>query len=292
MRRIFEGVRRYVLEAAEPFIVKANHTAAYYKCFRGQGLGEPLQTVTQSPGFSLVAPSLITNTSGHAPGAVRGPLPTITTGNHHALVSAWIAKHYTGVVGSDAREPLSTVTTTDHNALVSAHIQRDFGQSVGHGCDSPMGTVTGGGGGHAAVVSSHLSKLYGTAVGQDARRPMPTVTAGGNHVAEVRAFLTKYFGTAVGHDPREPLHTVTARQRFGLVTIQGEPWQIADIGMRMLSPRELFRAQGFCDDYVIDIEIDDRPITKAEQVRCAGNSVCPDMADALVRANVRAGVAA
>lgn len=256
MRRIFDGVRRYVLEAAEPFLIQTGYGEREGQTPRVPGLDKPLGTV-------------------------------VAGGCKHALVAPWIAKHYGGVVGSDIRHPLATVTTTDHNALVSVHVQRDFGQSVGHGCAEPMGTVTGGGGGHAALVASHLSKLYGTCRdGQDVRRPMPTVTAGGGHVAEVRAFLAKYYGTATGQDAREPLHTVTARHRFGVVMVYGEPWQIVDIGMRMLSPRELFLAQGFDSDYVIDIEIEGRSISKAAQIRCAGNSVCPDMADALVRANV------
>lgn len=286
MRRIFAGVRRYVLEAAEPFLV------SYYSqdAFRGQGLDDPLRTISTENRFAVVAPTMIQTGYGERKGqaprvpGLDKPLGTVVAGGcKHALVSAWIAKHYSGVVDSGARDPLSTVTTTDHNALVAAHIQRDFGHSVGHGCEVPMGTVTGGGGGKSALVTSHLSKLYGTCRhGQ----------AGGNHVAEVRAFLIKYFGTAVGQGLDDPLHTVTSKPRFGVVMVHGEPYQIMDIGMRMLSPRELFRAQGFGDDYVIDVEVDGKPISKAAQVRCAGNTVCPDMGEALVRANSRVEVGA
>jgi DNA (cytosine-5)-methyltransferase 1 len=120
--------------------------------------------------------------------------------------------------------------------------------------------------------------------------PVPTITAGGWHVGEVRAFLMKYYGT--DQDPRldAPLHTLTTRDRFCVVTVDldGEPWAIADIGMRMLTSRELFRAQGFPDSYVIDPECNGKPLTKTAQVRLAGNSVCRDVAYALVLANAGA----
>jgi hypothetical protein len=132
-------------------------------------------------------------------------------------------------------------------------------------------------------------KMRGTcAHGQKVDEPMPTITSGGNHVAEVRAFLIKYFGT--DQDPRleEPLHTVTTKDRFGLVivTIAGEDYVIVDIGMRMLTPRELFNAQGFPPTYIIDRDAEGRPMTKTSQVARCGNSVSPPVAKALAAANV------
>ncbi|WP_425129438.1 DNA cytosine methyltransferase [Burkholderia gladioli] len=132
---------------------------------------------------------------------------------------------------------------------------------------------------------SHLVKLRNNQFGQDARDPMPTLTAGGGHVGEVRAFLVKYYGTADGAQLAEPLHTVPTHDRFGLVTIHGEDYAIVDIGMRMLTPRELARAQGFPDSYVLAPEVDGKPLSKSSQVRMIGNSVCPDVAEALIRAN-------
>ncbi len=116
---------------------------------------------------------------------------------------------------------------------------------------------------------------------------MPTVTAGGNHIGEVRAFLIKYYGQGCGQTLNEPAATATTKDRFGLVQvmIHGEPYIITDIGMRMLSPRELFRAQGFDDSYIIDVEANGRRITKTDQVRCCGNSVCPPVVKALVESN-------
>lgn len=115
--------------------------------------------------------------------------------------------------------------------------------------------------------------------------PLHTVSAQGMHHAEVRAFLIKYYGADQDPQMLDPLHTVTTRDRFGLVMVKGEPYAIVDIGLRMLSPRELYRAQGFPDTYIIDRGADGRPLTKTAQVRMCGNSVCPPLAKAIVAAN-------
>ena len=131
------------------------------------------------------------------------------------------------------------------------------------------------------------------------RRPSGTLVHAGGLIellryreeppALVSAFLVKYYGTAAGQSLFGPLHTVTSKDRFALVAIAGEQYRIADIGMRMLTPRELFRAQGFRDDYRINIEFDGRPFTKTSQIRMAGNSVCPPMSAVLVNANLAGG---
>ncbi len=115
---------------------------------------------------------------------------------------------------------------------------------------------------------------------------MPTITAGGLHVGEVRAFLTKYYGSDIGQALDIPLHTVTTKDRFGLITIKGENYQIADIGMRMLQPHELFAAQGFPAGYVIDRDANGVKYSKAKQVARCGNAVPPPFAEQLVRANL------
>jgi DNA (cytosine-5)-methyltransferase 1 len=129
--------------------------------------------------------------------------------------------------------------------------------------------------------------MYGTTTGQRADEPVHTVTAGGFHLGEVRAFLLKYYGSADnGQSLNEPLHTATAKARFGLVTIHGEDYQIVDIGMRMLEPHELFAAQGFPPDYIIDAKVNGKKCTKADQVARCGNAVPPAFARALVMANL------
>ncbi|KAA5605518.1 DNA cytosine methyltransferase [Roseospira marina] len=263
--------------------------------------GSPLRTITTGGGMAMVAPTLVQTGYGERPGqaprvpGLDKPLGTaVASGAKHALVSAFLARHYGDQgqrPGTPLDEPTSTVTAVDHNSLVTAHIQRQFGQSVGSATDAPLGTVTGGGGGKAAVCAAHLTQFRGSNQGNggDITAPAPTVTGQGTHVGLIAPFLTRYYGeggqwAAVD----DPLCTVTTKDRMSLVTVHldGVPYVVTDIALRMLSPRELFRAQGFPDDYRIDIEIDGRPVSKAQQVRCAGNSVCPPLAAALVTANV------
>lgn len=186
------------------------------------------------------------------------PLRTLcaeTKGGHFALVSAFLAKHYGGNYtgpGTSLAEPLHTVTTTDHNALVT----------------------------------SHLIKLQQNSIGQDLREPLHTVMAGATRFGEVRAFLMKYYGTGDGQSLDEPMHTVTTKDRMALVMIKGEPYQIVDIGMRMLEPHELYAAQGFPANYIHSHTAAGKRLSKAAQVRMCGNSVCPPVAAALVRANL------
>lgn len=338
LRRIAKGIQRFVIDAAQPFIV--------------------------------------TNTTGHAPTAINGQLPTQTTGNHHylcspkltpfitehanasnqrnmpadeplrticaevkgghfAIVAPVIAPFTIGVGGpkysakpKSVEKPFNTVVTTAHSYVIAPVIARQFGKSVGHPVTEPSGSITAGGGGKSqlvtafmtkfrngsvgfqlsepvhtitacgeqkrlgtanthALVTSNLVKLRGTCKdGQPVTEPMPTITAGGNHVGEVRAFLLKYYGTNIGHQVTEPLQTITTKHRFGLVMVHGEPYEIVDIGMRMLEPHELFAAQGFPADYVISVDQNGKPIPKAKQVARCGNAVPPPFAEALVRANL------
>jgi DNA (cytosine-5)-methyltransferase 1 len=258
----------------------------------------PLGTVLASGGNQAVAAVHLTKFRQNSIGSFADePVHTITagggtterpgTGGAIGVVAAFLAKHYTGVVGSDVGTPIGTVTAADHHSLVTAHLQRDMGKSVGHAATAPLGTITAGGGGKAALVTSHLAKLRGTSQdGQSVETPLHTVSAGGTHHAEVRAFLMAYYGTDQSPQIDRPLPTVTARDRFGLVTVHGQDYQIVDIGLRMLSPRELFRAQGFPDTYIIgDDPARGLSLTKSAQVRMCGNSVCPPMSEALVRAN-------
>jgi len=252
LRRIAKGVMRYIINTAEPFIV--TYYGSKGEDFRGQ--------------------------------AITSPLATQTTENRHALVTAFLAKHYGGVVGCSLDRPLGTITSVDHHSLVTANLVRQFGNSIGSGADEPVGSITAGGMGKTGLVTSHLIKLRGTCRdGQRVGAPAPTITASGLHVGEVRSFLLKYYGRDNAVSTRESMHTVTTKEHFGLVTVHGQEYQIVDIGMRMLTPRELFRAQGFPDSYVIDPEFRGKPLTKTAQVRMCGNSVCPHPAAALVQAN-------
>jgi DNA (cytosine-5)-methyltransferase 1 len=293
-RRIAKGVMRYVVDSPNPFIVRIGHTG-HGDAGKVRSVGEPLSTVTSKNEHLLVSP-MVTKYHGESAGSGGGePFPTITANSFHkrpggcppvALVQAFLAKHYGGVVGSDLREPIGTVTSVDHHSVVSAAlvgVGARAGQSRPRDLREPVATVTAKY--DTALVTSHLVKLRGSNVGSPASEPLHTVSAQGMHHGEVRAFLIKYYGT--DQDPRltEPMHTIPTKDRFGLVMVKGEPYTIVDIGLRMLTPRELYRAQGFPESYIIDRGADGRPLTKTAQVRMCGNSVCPPLARAIVAAN-------
>jgi DNA (cytosine-5)-methyltransferase 1 len=262
---------------------------------------DPLRTITSSGGgFAVVAATLIQTSYGERPGQrpryldIGLPLGTVVGGgNKHALVAAFLEKFAQNSRGKDADAPLDTAMAgAARHAIVCAHIAQhnsDKTPKAGRPATEPLSTITSSGS-HQQLVASSLVKLRGTSRdGQPADGPLHTVSAGGTHFAEVAAFLVKYYGTHQHGQPVDrPLDAATAKARFGLVTvtIDGEEYVIADIGMRMLTPRELARAQGFPDSYVLDPIVRGKPLTKTAQIRMIGNSVCPPMAEALVRANL------
>jgi DNA (cytosine-5)-methyltransferase 1 len=256
LARIARGLRRFVLEAAEPFIIPVTHGGD----LRSHSVNDPLRTITGAHRgeLALVGATLIQTGYGERPGQaprvphLDKPLGTIVAGGaKHALVTAFLAKHYGGheTSGSPIAKPVSTITTRDHHALVAATMVQLKGTSIG---------------------------------GRDVRTPMPTVCAQGTHLAEVRALLTRFEGAQL--ELRRPTTP-------GLVEINGELYEVSNIGMRMLVPRELYRGQGFTDDYLIDISLNGKPLSKEAQVRMCGNSVSPNVAAALVAANIGASQA-
>lgn len=282
LRRIARGIERFVLRG-DPFIVPVTHAGGD----RVHDIREPMRTVTSANRgeLGLVVPSFV--------------LP---------------ATHGDGAGGPDRRshsvdEPLRTITTrgAPFHLVAPTLVQTGYGEREGQAprslnIEEPLGTVVAGGAKHA-LVSAFLAKHFGghEATGSRLTDPIHTITAQDHHSlvtarlergaksrsADVRAFLTKFYGTSTGQQATLPLGTVTANGwKYGLVTIHGEQYEIADIGMRMLQPRELFRAQGFPDTYVIERGADGEPLTKTAQIRLCGNSVCPPIAAAIVRANI------
>jgi DNA (cytosine-5)-methyltransferase 1 len=296
-KRIATGIMRYVVNSASPYIVKANHTASYYKAFRGQSIDEPLQTVTQSPSFGMampmLAPCVMVNNTGHAGAAIDKPLHTVATGGNHGLVSVFINTYYGQkrdgeTRGIDVREPLRTQTTENRHGVAAVFLAKNYTGVIGCPVSDPVHTVTAQD--HHSLVTSNLIKLRNGATGQTNDEPLPTLTAGGLHVGEVRAFLTAFYGSDKDGQPvTSPLRTIATHDKFGLVTVAGQTYQIADIGFRMLQPHELFTAQGFPADYIITHGTDEHgqtiKLSKADQTRMCGNSVCPPVARALVEAN-------
>ena len=289
LRRIARGIKKYVIDNPEPFIVTVNHSG---DDFRGQSINEPLGTTTAKNGYGIVTPTIMYNNDHNNGTSVTDPLNTVTTGNRHYLVAPTLIQYHTEtgadeVRGQSLNEPLMTQDTSNRYARSIAHIMKNYaGGYTGSGsaADKPLGTVTSKD--HNSLVTAHIMTLRNHQDGQPMDEPLTTVTAGGLHHAEVQAFLVKYFSTGVAKSVTKPLDTITTKDRFALVTIHGEEYIITDIRMRMLQPKELFAAQGFPPDYIIDHDADGNPYPKCEQTAKCGNAVTPPVACALVRANL------
>ncbi|HCU0004191.1 TPA: DNA cytosine methyltransferase [Citrobacter braakii] len=264
----------------------------------GHRADEPSATITAGGGgkSQLVTPTLIQMGYGERPGQeprvlrLDNPLGTVTAGgNKFATVSAFLAKHYGGNytgAGVGLDEPVHSVTTVDHHAVVAAHLMVNNTGHPGGTLDNPAHTLTTGN--HHAAITSHLVKLRGTCRdGQPTSDPMPTVTAGGLHVGEVKTTLA-----VDEYDEYRAQQTLAFLREYcgedcdGLVTVDGITYRIVDIGMRMLQPHELYRAQGFPEWYIIDQDYRGKKYAKDKQVARCGNAVPPPFAEALVRANL------
>ena len=332
MERIARGLKKYVLENPQPFIIQCNHGGER----RPQDIRQPMPTITGRHGFGIVEPYMVqigqTGFTADRSKDVRDPLTTIVGKNEHCLIEPKLApiidKTYGGNyqgAGSKVDDPIDTITTVDHNRLVEATlapcIMCNNENNVGANVENPLPTITTGnrnfvvaptliqyhsetatgevrgqtiedpimtvdGSNRYGLVTSFLSKFYKSGIGQDIRDPLHTITTSPGHFGEVRAFLVKYYGDATGQDIKAPLDTVTTKDRFGLVTIEGVDYQIVDIGLRMLEPRELYGCQGFPDDYIIDRDYTGKTYPRSEQVKRCGNAVCPPIPAALVKANL------
>ena len=292
MERIARGLKKFVLDNPEPFIIQCNHGGER----RPNNIRESMPTITGKHGYEIVeptfAPYMGTNTTNHPGGNCKDPIHTITTGNQQCLISPTLIQYHSEtakdeVRGQSIEEPIMTVDSSNRYGLVTSFLHKFYDggyKGAGETLENPLPTVTSWD--HNSVVTANLIQMNNHCDGKDIRQPLPTITAGDGHFGEVRAFLIKYYGQGTGQDIKEPLDTVTARDRFGLVTIEGVDYQIVDIGLRMLEPRELYGCQGFPDDYIIDHDYTGKTYPRSEQVRRCGNAVCPPIPAALVRANL------
>lgn len=187
------------------------------------------------------------------------------------------------------RAPLNTIASKNKHCLIAPtliqyHSEMAAGGVRGQTIEEPIMTVDGSN--RYGLAVSFLSKFYKSGTGQDIREPLHTVTCSPGHFGEVRAFLIKYYGQGTGQGVNEPLDTIPTHDRFGLVTVKGVDYQIIDIGLRMLEPKELYGCQGFPDDYIIDRDLGGKVYPRSEQVKRCGNAVCPPIPAALVRTNL------
>lgn len=320
LRRIAKGVRKYVLEASKPFIVATGQQSG---SDRTRAADAPLSTVVSKAEHCLVAPTLVQAGYGEREGQlpraldIEQPLGTVVAGGiKHAVAAATLVQMRFDRDGLPVDAPAPTITAGGRAkrpgggnslGLATAFLaQANDGPrpSIGHAATEPMSTVTAAGS-QQQLVAAMLTHAYtsNTCGGEgDLQQPAKTITTGGHHAVvectlapeheagalRVAAFLMRYYGQGgQDGDVAQPAATITTKDRLALVTVvvKGTPFVVADIGLRMLQPRELYTAQGFPTSYVIDRRADGSTLPKSAQVRMCGNSVSPPPMAAIVRAN-------
>ncbi|MDB0541895.1 DNA cytosine methyltransferase, partial [Ralstonia solanacearum] len=321
MRRIAKGMKKFVLDSGDPFIVPIAH---YNGSEPVHGIRESLRTITATPkggSFAIAAAHLVKFRGDHIGQAVTEPCPTITSGGGakrpagaaHALglaAASLIQLGYGEREGQaprvlDLREPLGTVVAGGiKHGLSTAFLAQangGFNTTPGHDARAPVSTITNTGS-QQQLVTANLVTLRRNCDARGVEEPLTTITAGAEHhgLVEYRlsreheegalrcaAFLISYYGTDNMRGLDEPLTTITTRDRLALVTvwIKGEAWVVVDIGLRMLTPRELYNCQGFPHGYIIDRGADGRVFSKSAQVKMVGNSVSPRPGKALISLN-------
>lgn len=273
-----------------PFLAECNHSGGGHIA----PVGDAHKTITAKHTGGIVAPALIqyhTEQTEHVRASGLGvPINTVDASNRYGLTCANLVEYYTGGRPLDITDAMHTVTSHDREAVVAAHIAKYYGGAVGEKPENPLPTVTAID--HNAVCAAHVVKFKRDEVGVRPAEPLPTQTSSGVF-AECTAYLAKmHGGDNLGHWPEirallnEYCGYTLAEDEVLLLEISGALYYIADIGLRMLSPRELYNAMGFLPDYIIDRDYLGNEYKKSAQVARCGNAVCPPMATALVRANL------
>lgn len=294
MERIARGLKKFVLDNAEPFIVQVNHTGSSSDYCNS--MNDPLRVITSKHGFGIVnpllAPYVSVNRENHFGSSMEEPIHTVTSFNQHMLMTPTLIQYHSEtsegeVRGQQLTEPIMTVDGSNRYGLVTSFLHKYYDggyKGAGDSLENPLPTVTSRD--HNSLCAATLIQMNNHCDGRDIKEPIPTITAGDGHFGEVRAFLIKYYGQGTGQNIKEPLDTVPTHDRFGLVTIAGVDYQIVDIGLRMLEPKELYGCQGFPEDYIIDHDYTGKSYPRSEQVKRCGNAVCPPIPAALVKANL------
>lgn len=277
MERIARGLKKFVFENKEPFILQVNHSGSSWDYCRS--MHEPLAVITSKHGFGIVEPYIVPIGYGERKGQpprthdINQPLPTIVSNGKHYLCEPYVIQYHSEtaageVRGQDLKEPILTIDGSNRYGLVISFIQKYFNggyTGAGESLQNPLPTITSID--HNSICAAHLIQMNNHCDGKDITNPLPTITSGDGHFGEVRAFLIKYYGQGTGQNIKEPLDTITAQDRFGLVEIKGTMYQIVDIGLRMLEPDELYGCQGFPDDYIIDHDYTGKEYSRTEQVK-------------------------
>ena len=295
MRRVARGVDKFVIKSANPFLVIVNHAGE----FRGQGMGEPLQTITAKHGYGVVSPTMMAigqTGGGDRVREITEPTHTQVSKAEECVVATSLIQYHTEqserVRGQEITGLIMTIDASNRYGLAAASLVKYYGgDNQAQSAGAPLHTITTKD--REGVTVAHMAKFYGTEFGEPMSRPLSTVTASGAHHGVVTTRITRAEpGADLGHWPeiRDLLNTYCGynlgAEDVLLFNIGGTAYFMADIGLRMLTPRELYRANGFPDDYIIDRDYRGNAYGKSKQVARCGNAVPPPFATALVRANL------
>lgn len=290
MRRIARGLDKFTIKGASPFIM-ANNTGNI-----GKSVNEPTPTITMGNRNFLTMPHISKFYGGVTGSKVSEPLGTVTAIDHNALTAAQLIQYHSETAKSETRgqslnEPIMTVDASPRYALTAAHIVKYYSGDNYSSANEPLHTITTKD--RNALVESHLCILRRNEDCRSAEKPLPTITTSGAHFAVIRTKVEKYYKNKNFGNWREVRKLLNdycgyslAEDEILLLEIAGDWYFIFDIGMRMLEPRELYRAQGFPEDYIIDRDNTGKEYSRKEQVARCGNAVPPPFAEALVRANL------
>lgn len=299
MRRIMRGVDKFTIKSGKPFIVPVGYGERKGQAPRIHDVDDPCPTVVSTVKANvcqpIVATYIVTNNEGNAPHDARDPLPTVTTGGRHILATANLIQYHSEqsekVRGQNVTDPLMTVDSANRYGIAAAHLTQYFRGDHYHSPEDPLHTVTTMI--REGITLSHIAEFKGQDKGQRADVPLRTITASVGEFGIVTTQVIKYEkGVNIGHWPkiRSLLNQYCGYHlkddEILLLILWGVPYFIYDIGLRMLIPRELYSAQGFPEDYVIDRDYLGNEYKKTKQVARCGNAVCPPMAYAVVKANM------
>lgn len=326
MRRIIRGVDKFTIRSGHPFIVQCNHggdghtrgvvdpvntvtgkytgglcepiVAPFTFSNTGGSVGDsasgPVHTIRTAGGQILSAANLIQyhteQTEAVRASGVGTPIQTVDASNRYGLTTAQLVEYFGNGQPIDVQKPTHTVTSHDREAVVCAHISKYYGGVVGADISEPLPTVTAID--HNAVTAAHIVEFKGQDIGQSATAPLRTITASAGEFASCQVLLAKAGGLELGRWPliRELLNQYCSydlgEDDVLLLVINGTAYYIADITLRMLTPRELYNAMGFPSDYIIERDYKGNAYGKTKQVARCGNAVCPPLAEAMVRANL------
>lgn len=297
LRRIARGLDKFTIKSDKPFIIPIGYGERKGQLTRIHDIEAPLTTIVSTAKQNVVVPHISKYFGGIVGSKITDPLGTVTAVDHNALVAPSLIQYHTEQSRSEVRgqaldTPIMTVDASPRYALTAANIVKYYsGEDQASAADVPLHTVTTKD--RNALVESHLCILRRNQDCKPIDEPMPTLCTSPGHVAEIRTRIEKYKDDGnFGHwsEVRELLNAycgyTLADDEILLLEISGERYFISDIGMRMLTPRELYRAQGFPEDYIIDFDVNGKKYSRSAQVARCGNAVPPPFAEALVRANL------